>query len=223
MKTKFIKIFTQNIGLKLISLILAIALWFFVISGGRSEIIIDVPIQFKNMPQGLELIDSYKTVSINIGGQERLLKNLKPDDIGIFIDMSKVEKGETYFPLSKENIKLPTALTIAKISPNRVKLVVEETLKKTVPIKPIIVGSPAEGFSISNVEITPKMVAIEGPTGVIVRIYSVKTRLIDITGLTEDFQYNVPLNIPEGNIRVSITEVKVNVAVEKGKIKGGRE
>lgn len=211
MKNRFRRFITTNPLLKLISLGLAIALWFFVVSKGRSGIIMDIPIGFKNIPPELELVDATKTVTINIEGQERLLKNLKEDNISVVIDLKNAKKGEIYSLISEDNIRLPKSLVITKISPQRVKLILEEKLKKQVPVRPVIIGSPAEGLIVRNVEMIPKTVVIEGPANTITKIYSVKTEPIDITGVTEDIQYSASLNITKKNVRADVSEVKVNV------------
>ena len=89
------KIFLENLGLKIAAVLLSIVLWLFVTSRGQSEISIDVPLEFKNIPSGLEMVNhSTKTISLSIKGQERLIKNIKPSDIMVSVDLSKARKGE---------------------------------------------------------------------------------------------------------------------------------
>ena len=73
------KIALENLGLKLTAVFLSIVLWIFVTSRGQSEISFDVPIEFKDIPPGLEIVNhNVKVISLNMRGQERLLKNTKP-------------------------------------------------------------------------------------------------------------------------------------------------
>ncbi len=65
MKRNFI---TENLWLKLASIFLAVILWFFVMSSGRSVIIKEVPVQYINMPQSLEMVDMARNVSVVIEG-----------------------------------------------------------------------------------------------------------------------------------------------------------
>ena len=61
------KLFFENLGLKIASVLLAIVMWIFVTSRGQSEMSIDVPLEFKNIPAGIELVSyNVKTVSLNI-------------------------------------------------------------------------------------------------------------------------------------------------------------
>ncbi|MBI4709864.1 MAG: YbbR-like domain-containing protein [Nitrospirae bacterium] len=214
MKNKF-SFITANPLLKLISFTLAVALWFFVVSKGRSGIIMDVPLGFKNLPPGLELVETAKTVSLTIEGQERLLKNLKQDNISVAIDLKNAKKGETSFLIAGDDIRLPQSIVVTKISPQKVKLMLEEKLKKSVPVKPVITGLPAEGFAVKKIEVEPKTVEIEGPVNSVTKIYSVRTEPVDISDVTEDFHFTANLNITRKNVRADVSEVKVNIYVRR--------
>jgi len=46
----------SDIGLKVLSVALAMSLWFFVTYRGQSEMAIDIPLEFKDVPKGLEIL-----------------------------------------------------------------------------------------------------------------------------------------------------------------------
>ena len=50
------RIFVQNFGIKLISLLLAIGLWLVVSRDPVGEVELQVPIEFRNVPQNLEIL-----------------------------------------------------------------------------------------------------------------------------------------------------------------------
>jgi YbbR domain-containing protein len=203
------KFITKNPWLKVASLLLATALWFFVVSQGHSLIEVDVPIGFKNIPSHLEILNGPKKASITVKGQERLLKKLRQEDIRISIDLSGVEKGNRFFPLSADNVTLPNTLSMTDISPQTVKLRLEERVTKRVPVRTIIVGSPAQGFAIKKVEVTPGMIEIKGTESEIAKIYSVKTEPINITGITGNLKSRAFLDV--NDIKVNVPEVAVKI------------
>jgi len=218
MKSRVNKFITTNPWLKLASLVLAIVMWFFVVSKGSSVIVVDVPIGFKNVPANLEIVDEPKTINISIEGQERLLKRLMQEDISVSIDLSNVKEGKGFFSLTPDNIAgLPRALTVTRILPQTVTLLIEEKMKKYVQVRPIIVGSPAEDFLIKEIKVVPERVEIEGPKRVITKAYSVKTEPIDVTGITSSLQHSARLNLGRENIRVGVSEVEVNITVQKSR------
>lgn len=211
MKRNFI---TENLWLKLASILLAVILWFFVMSSGRSVIIKDVPVQYINMPQSFEMVDMARNVSVVIEGQKRLLSGLNEGEISVVVDLEKMQAGENLYSLSKKNIKLPKSLSITSISPETLKLTLEERLKKEVPVKPVIAGQPEEGFAVESVKITPERVDIEGPKSLIRRTYILKTEPIDISGIYENLRHTASLDIAP-NIKTSIREIKVDITIRK--------
>lgn len=208
---------TTNPWLKIASLVLAIVLWSFVVSKGRSVIVMDVPIGFKNIPSNLEVIDAPKTVSIEIEGQESLLKKLRQEDISVTIDLSNFKKGKAFFPLNTDNIKLPNTLTVTRISPQAIKFLIEEKVKKRVPVRPVIIGSPAQGYFIKAIEVIPKIIEIKGPESVVAKVYAVKTEPIDVTEITSNLQYHAYIDVSRKNLSVDNPEVEVNIIVKRTK------
>lgn len=118
--------FATNIWLKLISLSLAIALWLFVILSGITEIIISVPITYINIPSDLKVIDYPESISVGLEGREKIIENLKQNEISAVIDLSGAEAGRTSFPVSKDNIDLPGALLVTSIAPEVINLTIKE-------------------------------------------------------------------------------------------------
>ncbi|MBI5100129.1 MAG: hypothetical protein HZB30_12955 [Nitrospirae bacterium] len=212
MKKNFLII---NIWLKLASFILAIALWFFVILSGRSGIFMDIPIMYINVPQEFEVVDFPKTVSVNIEGQERLLKNLKQNEINAVIDLSDAKAGKSFYTLTHENIKRPKTFEVTSIEPQTISLTIEKLLKKTVSVQPAVVGVPEHGFVIVEIKVAPEEIVIEGPRNIISKIYNVKTEPIDITGLKNNLQYKAKINMTNSTIRVPEQKVDVNIFVKR--------
>jgi hypothetical protein len=208
------KFFLDNLGLKIAAVLLSVALWFFATSRGQSEISIDVPLVFRNIPSGLEMVNNnIKTISLNIEGQERLIKNIKLSDIGIYIDLSKAKKGKSIYYVTRDNIKLPHSLTVLNINPSSVKVIIEDTITKTVKVKPVIIGEPEKGYYVKSVEVAPQIVVIEGVSSEVRRFNTIKTESLDITGSNETFTQELKLDLTGKNIRTKINDIKVKVII----------
>ncbi len=216
-KDKLHTFITTNTWLKLASLVLAVILWFFVVSKGHSVVTIDVPVGFKNIPANLEIMKRPETVKISIEGQERSLKKLRREDIRVIIDLTNTKKGNIFFTLSSDNIKLPNNLTMNDISPQTIKLVIEEKVVKSVPVRTIIIGVPARGFLIEKVQVVPKTIDIKGPESVIAKIFSVKTEPIDITGIESNLEYRAYLDVTKENLKLDTPEVEVSITVKESR------
>ncbi len=120
--------FSKNIWLKLMSLLVAIALWFFVIISSQTQTIIEVPIIFVNMPQGLQVIVAPDTVSVGLEGYKRVVEGVDKDDVTVELNMSDAKRGRNIFPLSEKNVKLPGSLTVNSIFPQTISLMLQENI-----------------------------------------------------------------------------------------------
>jgi YbbR domain-containing protein len=208
------KLLFENLGLKIAAILLSIVLWFFVTSRGQSEISIDVPLELKNMPQGLELVNhGTKTVNLNIKGQERFIKNVSASNVRVSLDLSKAKRGEGTYYINREDIKLPRSITITNISPPSVRVTTEETASKTVKVVPVIVGEPRKGFYLKSAEVLPETIVIEGVRSEIAKISALKTEPLDITGFNETVTQDLRIDITGRNIRTKIPDVRVSVEI----------
>lgn len=204
----------SNIGLKILSVVLAMSLWFFVTYRGQSEMAIDVPLEFKDVPKGLEILrQNVKKVSLNISGHERLLKTLRPMDIRVVIDMSNAKKGEAVYYFDKDNIIIPRAIKIQRIEPGSVKVTMDESISKIVPVKAHVVGTPEKGYRIKSIDIKPSVIEIEGAKTEIARISLLRTESIDVTGMDSDIIQNVRINTNGRNIKTKTSEVTVKIVI----------
>jgi YbbR domain-containing protein len=208
----------NNIGLKFISFAIALTLWIFVTYRGQSEIIINVPIEFKNIPKGVEILkQSAKEVSLNISGPDRLLKVLRPSDIRVTVDLSNAKKGESLYYLDKRNVAVPNTIKVQRIEPTNLRVVLDESGAKVIPVKVQLSGEPQRGFKIAEINVNPPSITIEGAKTEINKISILRTEPIDITGLDEDLTQSVRINTSGRNIRTNITEVTVTVKIKKVK------
>ncbi|MEW5745422.1 MAG: CdaR family protein [Nitrospirota bacterium] len=206
----------SNAGLKVLAVGLAISMWFFVTYRGQSEMAVEAPIVFKNIPKGLELQkESVKSVVLNLRGHERLLKNLRPADIGVVVDLSAARKGEATYYFDKGGIATPRTVEILRIEPTHVRVVLDESVTKVVPVKVPLVGTPERGYRVVSVEVKPSSVAVAGAQAELARIAVLRTEPVDITGLDSDIHQSIKLNPGGRNIRTALSEVTVSIAIKR--------
>ncbi len=212
------KLLSKNFGLKITAILLSILLWLFASSRGLSEIALDIPLEFKDIPPGLELMNhSIKVVGVNIKGQERIIRTIRPSDIRAFVDLSKVKKGESIYRINKNNIKLPPGVSASNITPSYVKVSIEESVTKTVEVKPLIVGTPESGFYVKSISVFPERVMIEGVRSKITGVNTIKTEPLDITGINETVTRDLEFDTTGMNIRTKTRDVTVKIIIVRGK------
>lgn len=206
----------DNMAVKISALALAVILWLFVTSKGQTEISLNVPVEYTNLPSGIDISHNMvKSVNIVLRGHESILKNMKQENLRLSLDMSKAKKGEAVFPVRNDDIKLPAAVSIINIEPRAVKIFFEETASKKVAIKPAITGTPDDSFYVRSVDVRPAETMVEGAKSEVRRIGSLKTEPIDITGIAEDMDQEVALNITGVNARVKTEKIIVHIRLGK--------
>jgi len=77
MNKNFENFLTKNLTFKLISIALALFLWFFVTFRGQTDTVIDVPLEFKNTPSEMEILkQSVKKINTCNFGKRKNFKRI---------------------------------------------------------------------------------------------------------------------------------------------------
>lgn len=208
----------NNLGLKIAAVLLSIALWFYVTSRGQSEIPLDVPLKFVNIPVGLEIANSpVKTVSLYIKGQERVIRSIKPSDAKVILNLTNAKPGENMFYITREDINLPHVVTVTSINPSSVKIMTEKTVSKAVKVIPVVVGHLEKDFFVKSISVEPQYILIEGTRSEIKKTNNLKTEPLDITGLTDTIIQDIKLDVRGMTMRAEKPSVKLTVTIGRKK------
>ena len=205
--------FTKNLSLKLISILLGAILWYFVVSERSGETAISVPLDFRNIPNPLIIIENPKeSINLRISGPATSLRRLSPKNVKAIIDLSDAKPGVAKFTIRPEHITLPRGLRVTMVSPASVILTIDELSRKALPVEAILVGKPLEGFKLIRVGIDPPIVEIVGARDELSGLKRISTEEIDISGLNKDAVRKVSLNLAGLHIKsISKEDVKVNL------------
>jgi YbbR domain-containing protein len=207
----------ENFGMKVSAVLLSVFLWFFVTSRGQSEISLEAPIEFKDIPVELGIVSSSaKSVTLTVRGQERFMKNLNTADVRVFLDLSRTKQGEGIFHVNKEDVKLPFTMTVTSVSPSAIKVRLEEMISKNVPVAPQVIGSPAKGGVVS-LSVEPKTVSIRGLRSEIRKVDLLKTEVFDISDMKESATEELELDTSGTNIKPEVSKVKVQITLTEKK------
>lgn len=211
------KIIFENLGLKISAVLIAVFLWFFVTSQGQSEMSLEAPLEFKDIPADLGIAGSTaKMVTLTIRGQERFMKSLTASDLRVYLDLGKAKQGEQVYPVNKEDVKLPFAMTVMNVSPSSVRVRLEEITLKSVPVQPKLVGSPVRGV-VTTVIVEPRTAAVRGLKSELRKIDMIRTEPFDISHISGTITEDLDLDTSGTNIKADIAKVKVKITVSEKK------
>lgn len=189
------QLLVQNWHLKLLSLVFALLLWLFVTGEQTAEVGYSVPLELKNLPTGLIVANEVPSlINLRISGPRTLLTNLQPSALSMAVDLRDLEAGLTTFKRLEENLNIPSALKVVRLSPSYVEVKLERIRQKKVPVVVVMTGEPAPLAQVATVVSTPLTVVVEGAESEVKNVDRVETEPIDVSAVGADFTMTVPLN-----------------------------
>jgi YbbR domain-containing protein len=193
----------DHLGLKLLSVGLALLLWF-VISGDETvERGLRVPLELQQFPQGLELqSEPPALVDIRVRGSSDTLSRVGPGDIVAVLDLHTARPGRRLFQLTPEQMRTPFGVEVMQVAPASIALVFENSAAKRVPVVPSVEGDPAPGYVRGAWTSDPAMVEITGPESAVKETTEALTEPISIAGATADVTGSVTLGVLDPALRV---------------------
>lgn len=153
---------SQNLGLKVLALALAVAAWWFV--AGESKVLVSftIPLEIRNVPKGLTMTNKpEREVEVRLSGPSSLLSGMRPSEISAGVDLSAARAGRQYFTLDDRAVKVPPGIKVQRIFPSSIEVILDRTERRTVPVAARIGGGAAVRRRVAKVEIDPPSVEVE--------------------------------------------------------------
>ena len=207
----------DNLGLKLVSLVLAFSLWYIVAGERGTEIVVSIPLEFRNLPEGLEVIEeSANQVDVRLRGSSEFLRALSPQAIQAAMDLSDVSPGQNTVYLNASQVDTPYGARVMRVTPASVNLHVEALAERTVQVVPRVVGEPAAGFALANIRLEPSQITISGPASTLENLEQLTTEPISVEGLRERYSQSLQILIDDPFVRLlDVTSVEVTLEVQE--------
>lgn len=207
----------STIGLKIISVLMAVLLWLFVTNQGELGIrqnSIEAELKYNSLPAGLT-VTGPQTVRVKLWGAFK-----ETGKVQAYLDLSGLSAGEYNLPVHVQPVK---GAMFTSVQPKKVKVTLKEIGNNIVPIKYEIRQNPPEGYSLLNVVITPAKCLIRGDQSAVKRVSSVAAPL-ELGSVKDISSFKVRLvardirgNIINTGITLVPQTVDVYTVVEKKK------
>jgi YbbR domain-containing protein len=174
-----------------------------------------VPVVFRNKPAGLEITDQTELVDIHVRGLDSQLRAVLPRDFEARIDLTGATAGVQTFVLRTDQVTAPSGLEVTQVDPGSVTVLLEVSGSATLPVRPFIDGSPAEGFIISNWTVEPTTVQVVGPARRIAATTEATTDRVSIEGAQNTVTQTVGVGVLDSALRLrETTTARVVVSIE---------
>ena len=176
----------RNRLLKLLSLLLAIALWFAVSGEERTETTLNMALELVNLDRNLMVTSEVPpAMQVRVVGSRSMVNSLSQSRLTQTMDLGGYKSGRHIFSLGPNSFSLPRGVQVIRIQPNPITLTLTATITRTLPIKPVWENSPAEGYELLGALTRPAEVTVKGPAPELAELKFIPTLPIDLSFLKE--------------------------------------
>ena len=211
------------------SLILAILLWLFVVSEKEYDLILDLPIEARNLSAQMahkEEVPSYASTKIRGTGRNLFKSILLKNYAGfkLVLDLEGISEEykfnlNEYFEKYPRKVVLPLNYNLSFVEvvhPNIIKISLDEYQIKRVPLISNFYITPSPGYMIvGNVKCNPETIDIAGPKEEIAMINYVQIPPDTIDNLSMKLSRIVKVFSNQTLIEYTPTHVEISVDVQQ--------
>lgn len=220
---------TDNLGLKIGSVLFAALLWLLVTNinnPATTQRVNNVRVSIINgevlTSQGkiYEVLDNSDVIDyVTITGPKTVMNNIGSNDLVAVADMNKLTEDNT-IPIELSTAQYNESLDSIRASSSVVKLKVEERRSISIPLKAETSGTLQEGYIVGDVTTDQNLVRVTGPESVVSTIETAAVS-VGITGFTGDIGTNAEIKlydaqgeeVSKDKLALNINTVGVNVEI----------
>ena len=221
--------FFKNIAFPVGAFLLAMLLWLFVVSGDQYTMMLDLPIEARNLNSQktyLEEVPGYASVILKGKGRDLfksyILQNYS--DIKLVLDLDGISQEyefilNDYFEKNPRKVVIPPSHNVSFIEvvyPNRINIRLDEIMEKKVPIISNIRSLVKDGYlQIGNTQFEPDSLIIIGPKVELNKINEVHTAKDTLFNLSKSIRGTIDLISQNRLIKFSLRKINYFLDVQQ--------
>ena len=213
---KIPRVIRNNFGLKLISLLIAVAVYWEVSEYAKEERTVKVPVNV-HLPKDLVMSPPQKfEVEVKVRGNRRDIDKFPEKKIKCHVEVrfDDPHDGDCYpVKLSERNFRTAGGIRVVEIQSNsELQLRLKRQIDRPRPVKIVLSGEVPAGFRISASRCTPSSVTVSGAEEEVNDLRAISTAPVPVDNREGRFEYEAELRNP-GGFKLSPKRVKVEVDV----------
>ena len=203
--------------LKLAALGISIVLYILVTGRPPSEVILSVPLEYRNIAPGMEIIGGeLPEVEVRLRGPANFIRQASPQNVVATINLAKAMPGEHTYDLTRGAVEAPFGLKIVEIYPSAFRLQLDESGTRMLPVRIHLSGTPAAGMAVANAWISPGQVQVQGPRTHLRQLQAVDSDPVSVAGLHATAALPTRLFVPDPYLHLTGSmKAEVHVALTK--------
>jgi YbbR domain-containing protein len=213
----------ENLGLKFLSMVLAVTVFLLVNTDKDREITARVGVSYM-LPEDKVLVsERIDEVRVTIKGAWRRLRKFDEREVDrINLDLRRASSGE--IAISSDMIHLPSGVTVTSISPRSLHVAFDKRVDKIVEVTPVVTGRPQHGYIVAEIKPIPATVKVRGGDGMLTALTAIRTREISLEGRTDSFAAETEVVPPvgvevAGNIGIAV-QIRIDEELVTRKLPG---
>jgi YbbR domain-containing protein len=205
--------FLDNLGLKFLSMVLAVTVFLLVNTDKDRQITVHVGVSYILPDDRVLVSDRLDTVSIEIKGPWRKLRRFDEHQLDrISLDLRHTPTGE--LAITSDMIKLPSGLAVTAITPRTMRVQFDKRVEKLVEVAPVV-STPPHGYIVAEIKSNPATVKLRGAETVLAAMVSVPTDEISLDAKTDTFTAETEVVPPKGVELESSQKVSVQIHIDQ--------
>jgi YbbR domain-containing protein len=207
----------KNLPFKLVSLAIAIMLWWAVGRDSTIETPMTVPLEFLHAPSDLEITSDYPfQVQVTLRGPTHLLQEVRPSQVHALLDLESAGPGERSFDLSSSQVQVPHNVKVVQVMPAQFRINFDRRASRTVEVQPRVIGALLSGYEMKEPVAVPPKVTIVGPERRVDAVVTAMTDPVDATGVVGSATFTTHAYVADPLVRVqTLGPIYVTVTTEK--------
>jgi YbbR domain-containing protein len=205
----------KNLGLKIFSLFLAIALNYYVNSENHIAVVgFTAPIKVSNIPSDKLLVyPRSPKIEVTVKGPSYLVSQVVTSNIMYELDLPTQIGNSFKTGLSKGALELPPSVEVISIEPTEVELSFDRRIEKEIPVIVPRYGNSPENIKVVGMEVLPGSVRASGPETEIKKIRAIETEPVDFRDISASFERKLDIRNPGDLISIQPTSVRYKVEI----------
>jgi YbbR domain-containing protein len=197
--------FSENLGLKALSFVLALGLTAYQRGSEDEEqrtVQVDVILRLPSADARRELMTLVppRGIHVTVRGSTRALDQLTSTGIpAVEVDLRRGDAHQIVF--EPEMFAVPPGVQVNIIDPATIDLEWQNVVERSVPIQASITGRVADGYTVQSVKVDPTSIAVMGPASMVEVMQFVRLAAFDVSGKT-DGVYRHPLALDQPGQRI---------------------
>ncbi len=178
----------QNIGLFIISLVLAFFFWAIATETEdptqQGQFSLSLPIETVNLDDTMLAYElSVSRARVELRAPESVWRTLTLEDMRAYIDLANINTGTLSVPIHVDVQVMP--VQVLKIIPPELSLTVEQIAEKEVTVTVRIEGTTPFGYKADVPKVIPQTVRVRGPASAVARVTQAQIK-VNIQGQQSD-------------------------------------